>query len=81
MQHLLLLNAQTKHEQNKTAKLGDQIINDPGTRENIKTRQKRALTLYFQVAEQREKRCSSISKREIERRSTLFHRKYVSFSA
>ena len=32
MQHLLLVNAQTKHEQKKTGKLGDQIINDPGTR-------------------------------------------------
>ena len=35
----------------------------------------------FQVAEQEERMCSSISIHEIEEKSTLFHSKYVSFSA
>ena len=81
LQHLLLVNAQTKHEQKKTGKLGDQIVNDPGTGENTKTRQNWVLTLYFQVADQRERRVSSNSNREIERRPLLFYGKYVSFSA
>ena len=78
---MLLIVAQTKQEQKKTGKWGDQIVNDPGTRENIKMRLNRALTLDFQVAEQEERMCSSISGCEIEDNSTLLYGKYVSFSA
>ena len=81
MQHLLLVNAPAKHEEKKTGKSGDQIVNDPGTGKNTKMRQNRALTLYFQVVDQRERRVSSNLNCEIERRSPLFHSKYVSFSA
>ena len=81
MQHLLLVNARTKLEQKKTGKLRHQIINDPGTGENTKMRQNRVLMPYFQVADQKERRVSYNSNREIERRSTLFHSKYVSYSA
>ena len=75
------MDAWVKFEEKKTGKSGDQIINDPDTGENTKLRQNWALTLYFQVAEQRERRVSSNSNREIERRSSLFHGKYVFFSA
>ena len=78
---MLLIVAQTKQEQKKTGKWGDQIINDPGTRENTKMRQNWALTLDFQVAEQEERMCSSISVREIKDKSTLLYGKYVSFFA
>ena len=81
MQHLLLINARTRQEQKKTRKLGDQIVNDPGTGENTKMRQNWVLTSYFQVADQREVRVSSSFNREIEGRISLFYGKYVSFSA
>ena len=78
---MLLIIAQTKQEQKKTGKWGDQIVNDPGTRKNTKMWQNWALTFDFQVAEQEERMCSSISVREIEDKSNLLYGKYVSFSA
>ena len=78
---MLLIVAQTKQEQKKTGKWGDQIINDPGTRENTKTRQNCVLMLDFQVAEQEERMCCSISVHEIKDKSTLLYDKYVSFFA
>ena len=50
-----------KQEQKNTGKWGDQIVNDPGTRKNIKMRQNRVLMFDFQVAEQEERMCSSSS--------------------
>ena len=78
---MLLIVAQTKQEQKKTGKWGDQIVNDPDTRENTKTRQNQALMIDFQVAEQGERMCSSIPVCKIEEKSTLLYGKYVSFSA
>ena len=52
--------------------MGNQIVNDPGTRENTKTRLNQVLTPDLLVAEQGERTCSSISICEIEEESTLF---------
>ena len=52
---MLLVNAWLKHEQKKTGKLREQIVNDLLTGKNSKMRQNRVLMPYFQVAERRSK--------------------------
>ena len=78
---MLLVNAWLKHEQKKTGKLREQIVNDLGIGKNSKTRQNQVLMPHFQVAKQRRKNVVLFALAKIRGSLQVIYGNYVAFSA